>query len=425
MPHHHQHRTGGGVVTVPAAGQRRRARFVPVQPPKMEMWYFSQYNPTGDGGRRPFLFTLLGDIMSLERFINDLRGRPVQSWAEKTAIVTIVVEILKEIGWSLFDIAHEVEVGSKRNKGRVDIKLSAGKKSVLMECKAPRVNLDDADALEQLLRYAFHDGARLSVLTNGVTWDFYLPFAEGPAGQRKFASIGLLSKEEPDDLIAELRRFLGRDAIASGEAEAAAKERMETKQRGEQIKDVLPAAWSELTVNPPEELINLIANEVQRRIGHSPDDGQIRAFLLQSANAIPERVAAQQRPPSPPATPRSPSIAGRRPARSLRGYTLWGRYTEVPKWKQLYVKVCAQVYERHGKEFFRLEEEMRSRGKKWFARSPGEINNPNVDPMQIPGSPYYVDAHDSAKRLENRCRRVLAFFGHSESDLRIHEASSP
>lgn len=361
--------------------------------------------------------------MSLERFIDDLRGRPVQSWAEKTAIVTIVVEILKGIGWSLFDMAHEVEVGSK-HKGRVDIKLSADKRSVLMECKAPRVNLDD-DSLEQLLRYAFHDGARLSVLTNGVTWDFYLPFAEGPAGQRKFASIDLLSKEEPDDLIAELRRFLGRDAIASGEAEAAAKERMEAKQRGEQIKDALPAAWSELTVNPPEELVNLVANEVQRRIGHSPDDGQIRAFLSQSANAMPERAAAQQRPPRPPTTPRSPSIAGKRPARPLRGYTLWGRYTEVTKWAQLHVKVCAQVYERHSKEFFRLEEGLRTPTRKLFARNAGEINNPSVDPQQIPGSPYYVDVHGSAKGMEKRCRELLAFFGHSETDLRIHEASFP
>jgi len=361
--------------------------------------------------------------MSLEKFINDLRGQPVQSWAEKTAIVTIVVEILKAIGWPLFDIAHEVEVGSKHDKGRVDIKLSAGKKSVLMECKAPRFNLDVA--LGQLLRYAFHDGAQLSVLTNGVQWDFYLPFAGGHAAQRKFASIDLLSKEEPGDLIAELRRFLGRDAIASGEAEAAAKERMEAMRRGEQIKDALPAAWSELTVNPPEELINLVANEVQRRIGHSPDDGQIRAFLSQSANAMPERAAAQQRPPGPPVKPRLPSTTGRRPARPLRGYTLWGRYTEVTKWKRMYVKVCAQVYERHNTEFSRLEEGLRSSGRKWFARNVGEINNPNVDPEKIPDSPYYVDVHGNAKGLEDRCRRLLAFFGHSESDLRIHKASFP
>jgi len=383
----------------------------------METWYYPQHNLTGGGGHHPFLFTLFGDIMSLERFINDLRNRPVQSWAEKTAIVTIVVEILKEIGWSLFDIAHEVEVGSKRSKGRVDIKLSTGNKSVLMECKAPRVNLDDA--LEQLLRYAFYEGAQLSVLTNGVTWDFYLPFAEGRASQRKFASIDLLSKEEPDDLIAELRRFLGREAIASGEAEASAKERMEAIRRGEQIKDALPAAWNELTINPPEELVNLVANEVQRRIGHIPNDGQIRAFLSQSANAMPERAAAQ-RPPRPPVKPRSPSTAGRRPARPLHGYTLWGRYTEVTKWAQLYVKVCAQVYERHNKEFFRLEDGMRGSTKKWFARNAGEINSPQVAPRPIPGSPYYADVHDSAEKLESRCRRLLAFFGHSENDFRIH-----
>lgn len=356
--------------------------------------------------------------MSLKKFINDLRGRPVQSWAEKTAIVTIVVEILKEIGWSLFDIAHEVEVGSKRNKGRVDIKLSAGNKSVLMECKAPRVNLDE-DALGQLLGYAFQDGAQLAVLTNGVQWDFYLPFAGWQAARRKFAGIDLLSKEEPDDLIAELHRFLGREAIASGEAEAAAKERMEVKRRGEQIKDALPAAWNELTANPPEELINLVANEVQRRIGHSPDDGQIRAFLSQSTNTMPESITAQQRPSRPSVKPRSPSTIGKRPARPIRGYTLWGRYTEVKKWKKFYVKVCAQVYERHNKEFFRLEEGLRGSGKKWFAQNPGEINSPNVAPESIPNSPYYVDVHDSAEGLENRCRRLLAFFGHSESDLRI------
>ena len=50
--------------------------------------------------------------------------------------------------------------------------------------KRPREEL--AAHQEQLLNYSFREGVKLSILTNGFTWWFYLPLNEGSWEERRF-----------------------------------------------------------------------------------------------------------------------------------------------------------------------------------------------------------------------------------------------
>ena len=355
-------------------------------------------------------------IAEFEALVRRLRKQAVLDWSEETAKHAVVVEILKMLGWSPFEMEFEVKVGSKRNRGLVDIKLYAGKRSVLVECKKPSVDLDNA--VGQLFEYAFYEGARLAVLTNGVRWDLYLPYdADGSARERRFASIGLQSRDVPTDLFAELHRFLEHSAVKSGKAERNAKERLKAKQRGDQVKDAMPVVWKELLDNPPNALIELIENGVQRRIGHVPKNHQVREFLSMRGEltALPTSSEPATQYRRSDSAKRPTTSSGRQSPKKISAFLLWGQRTEVSTWINLLFEVSVTVYRRHGSDFAHVANEVT-----WIARS----NSGMIKSRQIPKSPYYINTHGGSPDLEDRARKLLDIFGHSQSDLIIESSNS-
>ncbi len=114
----------------------------------------------------------------------------------------VLVPILSDLGWDVHDegntgeVAFEHPVGSGRGsgrKGRVDIALlsTARRQRVvcLIEAKAPGKDL--SDHVDQLISYAFYEGASICVLTDGYTWWLFLPREAGPPTDRRFAELEL------------------------------------------------------------------------------------------------------------------------------------------------------------------------------------------------------------------------------------------
>lgn len=351
--------------------------------------------------------------MELEKFILELRKQPIHTWTEKTAQNAAVVEILKMLGWPPLGMQFEYEVGDKRNRGFVDIKLSSGENHLLVECKSPGTNLDGA--VGQLLNYAFADNTRLAVLTDGLIWDLYLPFYKSPT-RHKFASIDLKSQRQPSDLVAELQRFLGCQEVETGEAERVAEERMKAIQRGEKIKGSLPEAWIDLVAQPPKELIALIANEVQKRSGHRPTDYQVCEFLSKRGefaySPAPSKPAPQTNRREPRTRQDFSVDTDRASAAVISAFVLWGQRTAVSSWVELLIAVTTIVYQRHGNDLDHMTNKV-----SWISRNRNILKKPNA----IPGSPYYVNSYAGAKVQEARCRSLLKFFGHSPDDLKIIE----
>ncbi|MDD9853416.1 MAG: type I restriction enzyme HsdR N-terminal domain-containing protein [Deltaproteobacteria bacterium] len=350
-------------------------------------------------------------IAEFEALVRRLRKQAVLDWSEETAKHAVVVEILKMLGWSPFEMEFEVKVGSKRNRGLVDIKLYAGKRSVLVECKKPSVDLDNA--VGQLFEYAFYEGARLAVLTNGVRWDLYLPYdADGSARERRFASIGLQSREAPADLFAELHRFLEHSAVKSGKAERNAKERLKAKQRGDQVKDAMPVVWKELLDNPPNALIELIENGVQRRIGHVPKNHQVREFLLKRGELtyppMPSTPVEQYRRREPSEQQYASTV--KQLPKSIQAFTLWGQRTEVETWAELILGVASILHQRHTSDFTRAADMF-----VWINLGTSGLRAPRP----IPNSPYFIGTRQGRQVLASRSRKLLEFFGYPKSDLII------
>ena len=245
-------------------------------------------------------------------------------------------------------------------------------------------------------------------------WDLYLPRADGEVPERRFASIDLKSRGNPNDLFSELSRFLKRSTVEAGEAHSNAEKRLESNRIGENIQDALPEVWEELLTNPPDSLTKLIAMKVQERVGHSPTHNQMKDFLYQhtdpAATLMPSDLETQHG--SRESVSQQHANTGRKSARPISAFVLWGQREDVKTWRDLTERVATIIYQRHRSNFDRKIGEF-----PYIASN----NNNMRSSRPISNSSYYINTHGGALGLEDRCKSLLKFFGHQLNDLQIIE----
>ncbi len=91
----------------------------------------------------------------------------------------------------------------------------SGTNKVFIEVK--KINEDLDKHQEQLLGYAFKEGVKLAILTNGISWRFYLPLYEGSWDQRKFYTIDIYD-QATDDMISRFIDYLEKKNVCSGKS---------------------------------------------------------------------------------------------------------------------------------------------------------------------------------------------------------------
>ena len=135
------------------------------------------------------------DLSKLEALIARLAGIDFSQSSEQDTREIAVNNVIGELGWDTLDrneVAREYSVRG----GRVDYCLrSQTRNLVLIEVK--RAGTDLAEHQEQLLRYAFEEGASLAALTDGLVWWLYLPMEEGGWEQRRFARVNFANNSRP------------------------------------------------------------------------------------------------------------------------------------------------------------------------------------------------------------------------------------
>ena len=216
-----------------------------------------------------------------------LRNERLSSFSEDQAKLAIILPLLHELGWNVFndeEVVPEYSLGRKR----VDYALRTGNSSkVFIEAKKCSVDLDDSRWQEQLLNYAFQEGVKLAILTNGISWWFYLPLREGNWEQRKFDSIDL-NQPSPENVANRFVEFLSKDNVISGKSVESAERVISSRQRARVVKDTLPKAWDDLISEPDELLIELLKDKVKNLCGFSPTPSELISFVkdIQKNRAI-------------------------------------------------------------------------------------------------------------------------------------------
>ena len=145
--------------------------------------------------------------------IKEIRDDPnISTWNEAQAKEWIIRPILDLLSWGRREIIPEYGVETQS----VDYALQInGENEVFIEAKRPRENLENHQ--KQILDYSFKEGVELAILTNGITWWFYLPLQKGPWNDRKFYTINIL-EHEIEDIVGKFDLLLSRKNVESGKA---------------------------------------------------------------------------------------------------------------------------------------------------------------------------------------------------------------
>ncbi len=218
-------------------------------------------------------------------FANDLKSiREIDSYDEQATKQVIVLKILSTLGWDIFDI-NEVYPEYALKSQRVDYSLRINNKDkVFIEVKRIREQLESHH--EQLLKYSFQAGVGLAVLTNGVSWWFYLPLLQDAAWEdRKFYTIDFL-QQEPEDVADKFIDLLSRDKISSGKSIENAKSIYESQQKKNVIRKTLLKAWNKIISEPEEPLVSLLAKTTEKLCGHTVDNALAKQFLSRNAECL-------------------------------------------------------------------------------------------------------------------------------------------
>lgn len=196
--------------------------------------------------------------------------------SEESIKTSIILRLLQNLGWNIFD--HKELIAEYSNgKGRVDYALcERDNLKILIEAKNANENLENHE--EQLLKYSFEVGVKLSILTNGFTWWFYLPLEEGHWKERKFLTIDILNQTN-EVIIDRFQKFLSKENILNGQSEKNAKETYNNSKIKESVKNELPIIWNNLLQKPDDLLVDLLKEEIEKKLGYTFDINLIKDFL--------------------------------------------------------------------------------------------------------------------------------------------------
>ena len=177
---------------------------------------------------------------------------------------------------------------------RVDYALCAypARPSAFIEAKAIG-KVEAAD--RQLFEYAFHEGVPFAILTDGLTWSFYLPSAQVSYEDRRLYKLDLQERSANEcELI--FNRYLSWQRLRSGEAQSDAQKDYASRSNERMATETLGRAWTELLNEPDPLLIELLVERAEALCGIKPSLEAAEAFLL----AKPTFLAAVQQPPIKP-----------------------------------------------------------------------------------------------------------------------------
>lgn len=337
----------------------------------------------------------------LMSFIENLKGdRRIISFDEAATKQAVVLKLLSLLDWDTFNIDEVTPEYSVAGR-RVDFSLRINNvNKVFIEVKKIGEELENHQ--EQLLNYSFQEGVKLSILTNGATWWFYLPLHEGSWEQRKFYTIDIL-QQESEDVVSKFIDFISKDDIGSGKAIQNAEAIYKGQQKQNILKDTLPKAWNKIISEADELLIELINETTEKICGYKADSELVEQFLSRHRN----QLVISTVPPTK-------SVSGSYSGKSISSFSFRGSQYEVRFWKDLLITLCDILNATNRSHFDKILSIV-GRKRPYFTHNANELRVP----QKINNTNIFVETNLSANNIVKICLDMLAVFGYSSSDLRI------
>jgi len=350
-------------------------------------------------------------IEKLLEFVKNMKlDRRLVSFDEASTKQGVVLQILSLLGWDTFNVEEvypEYSVGEKK----VDYALRHNNSNkVFIEVK--KVGEDLEKHQEQLLNYSFQEGVKLAILTNGITWWFYLPLHEGSWEQRKFYTVEIYD-QNPEEISQKFIDFLSKENVLSGKSIENAENVYMGRQKEFLIKETLPKAWNKIIEGPDETLLELIAETTEKLCGHKPDAQTVETFIASNLQKI---VSPTTQRPHGITQIRRTNVEDKETYtnKSISSFTFKGRRYEVNSWKDMLVQICNIMLATHRDRFDQVLN-LKGHKRPYFTRKPNELRSPE----KIPGTDIYVEVNLSANSIVRLSIDIFSLFGYTKDDLSI------
>ena len=347
--------------------------------------------------------------------IENLRAdRRIVSYGEAETKQAIVLRLLSILGWDTFNI-DEVTPEYSVKLNRVDFSLRHNNTNkVFIEVKKPNEELENHQ--EQLLKYSFQEGVKLSILTNGVSWWFYLPLNEGSWDQRKFYTIDVF-QQDPELISKKFIELLSKINILSGQAIINAENIYNSQKKRNIIKETIPKAWNKLITDRDEMLLDFLSETTERLCGYRADSDLIENFLIKNRDNLLVYQISKVKTQTPVITQINKSTAlpdDEFTGKSIDSFNFLNKTYKVKYWKDVLVVISGVLAADHKKEFEKVFG-LVGRKRIYFSHNSNELR----EPKKVPGTDVYVETHMSAKMLMKMCKDVLALFNYTENELKV------
>lgn len=358
----------------------------------------------------------------LKSFINEIKSaKGLSTYDEATTKQIIIIQILNIIGWNIFDIKEiqpEYPVDPQNSNEKVDYALARDTDNmVFVEAKAVSVDLENWE--EKFCNYCFKNNVVLGVLTNGISWWFYLPRAKGSWYERKFYSINLV-QQDIDTAVSKFIDFLAKQNVTNGKAEENAKKTYESKQKNQIIKKSLSQAWNTLVSSEDESFIDLFNNTLEKISGYRAESEEIAEFLAKNRTKLlileeqPTQVLRRAREvevqPSTEEERTSNYVRSGFTGKGISAFVFYNKKYEARSWKQLLLGVCDEINNLHKKDFEKVLS-LKGRKRPYFTKNANELRVPE----KIKGTDIFVETNLSANSIVSLCEDVISLFGYKDS----------
>ncbi len=219
--------------------------------------------------------------MTLKEHIDDIR-KSLENGdlpPNKAAVCDdIVRRIVHEVGWPKFK-SRIVFPQYPVKAGTFDFALCHPPSNPFVFIEVKQLGgIENADAEEQLVKYAFRSGVPIAILTDGREWQFFHPTGEGTWEEGKVCEFDIVTGDSRENA-ESLNRYLNYESIRTGEAVEDIKRDYQKIVQQRQVATWLLEAWNKLVEEADEFLLHAVAEKTESLCEHRPTDEQVLDFL--------------------------------------------------------------------------------------------------------------------------------------------------
>jgi len=381
-------------------------------------------------------------------FVSELKShKKLTTFDEASTKQAVVLRLLSFLGWDIFNV-EEVYPDYSVNNTNVSYALRIrNTNKIFIEVKRAHKKLDPYQ--KDLISAASRDGVNLAILTNGITWWFYLISAPGDWKQKWFHSVDLL-KQNPEIFIPNMINLLSKSKFVKGQSMRAAKSLFQ-KKRQKIAADFLPEAWNLILTQPNKIFVELLSEQTEKLCRYKLKAKTVESFLKKhqdrwmltnKASSVAAPPAAAMEPEisnlhdehpnktitlSEPYSKKQKSLSGTDTSlihtdsvdlaeiykeKTIESFRFNGNTYKVESWAEMLTTLCAYFASANKKDFEKvlwISNDQKAR----FSRYGDQLRMPE----KIKRTDIYVETKMNPGEVVRTCYQLLAEFGFNKNDL--------